>query len=63
MRHAYLAIALVLIVGTFTILGAWTIVATTEPTIEIRTVGGLPAKCLMGTAEAFPGAVVRCGRL
>jgi hypothetical protein len=54
MRHAYLAIALVFIVGTFTILGAWTIVATTEPTIEIRTVGGLPAKCLMGTAEAFP---------
>jgi hypothetical protein len=56
-----LAIALVFIVGTFTILGAWTIADATEPTIEIRHVGGLPVECLEGTAEAFPYAVVRCG--
>ena len=57
MRVAFLTIALVMFVGVLTIV--WS--TPRDDVIEIR--GGLPAKCLMGTAEAFPLAVVRCGRL
>jgi hypothetical protein len=58
MRVAFLAIALVMFVGVLTVV--WS--TPRNDVIEIRHVGGLPVECLSGTAEAFPFAVVRCGK-
>ena len=58
MRVAFLAIALVMFVGVLTVV--WS--TPRNDVIEIRHVRGLPVECLSGTAEAFPFAVVRCGK-
>jgi hypothetical protein len=58
MRRAFLTIALVMIVCVLTVV--WS--TPRNDVIEIRHVGGLPVECLSGTAEAFPFAVVRCGK-